>query len=68
MKGIADYADGTESVSENWSPFASVMAASVVTKILNNPIIFQEWPHYQGTCTCSNDHRKLFSYIPEVQS
>jgi len=66
VKGIADYADGSEGVSEQWSPFASVMAASVVSNILNNPIIFQEWPHYKGTC--NNDHMKLFLYIPEVQS
>jgi len=66
VKGIADYADGTESVSENWSPFASVMAASVVAKILNNPVVFQEWPHYKGTS--NNDHMKLCLYILEVQS
>ncbi|KAL9985040.1 hypothetical protein ACROYT_G007396 [Oculina patagonica] len=47
VKGIADYADGTECVSENWSPFASVMAASVVANILSDPVVFQGWPHYK---------------------
>ena len=58
MKGIADYADGAESISENWSPFASVMAASVVANIVNDPVVFQEWPHYKGTR--NNDHIRLF--------
>ncbi len=48
VKGIADYADGTECVSENWSPFASVMAASVVANILSDPIVFRGWPYYKG--------------------
>ncbi|XP_078366412.1 NLR family CARD domain-containing protein 4-like isoform X3 [Oculina patagonica] len=47
VKGIADYADGTECVSENWSPFASVMAASVVANILSDPIVFRGWPYYK---------------------
>ncbi|KAL9978790.1 hypothetical protein ACROYT_G016350 [Oculina patagonica] len=47
VKGIADFADGTENVSENWSPFASVMAASVVEKILSDPVVFHQWPHYK---------------------
>jgi len=48
-------------VSDNWSPFASVMAASVVAKLLKNPVVFKEWPHYKGTGACNNDHVKLFS-------
>ncbi len=55
VKGITDYADGTERVSENWSPFASVMAASVVANILSDPVVFQGWPHYKGNHGhCSN--------------
>ena len=48
VKGIADYADGTESTTESWSPFASVMAASVVAHILRDPYVFRTWPHYQS--------------------
>ncbi|XP_020609268.1 uncharacterized protein LOC110047864 isoform X2 [Orbicella faveolata] len=48
VKGIADYADDTESMSENWITFASVMAASVVANILNDPVVFQEWPHFKA--------------------
>ena len=48
MKGIADYADGDESVTKSWSSFASVMAASVVSHILSNPDVFRSWPHFTG--------------------
>ncbi|KAL9978768.1 hypothetical protein ACROYT_G016323 [Oculina patagonica] len=47
VKGIADYADGTENVSENWSHFASAMAASVVANILSDHVVFHQWPHYK---------------------
>ena len=58
IKGISDYADGTASFTEHWKPFASVMAASVVNNILHEPLVFEQWPHYQkhdvrgGTVGC----------------
>ena len=48
IKGIADYADGTASSTEHWRPFASAMAASVVNNILREPVVFEQWPHYQN--------------------
>ena len=48
MKGIADYADGSQLASESWSSCASVMAASLVAYILSDPCVFHSWPHYQG--------------------
>ena len=48
MKGIADYADGSQLASESWSSCASVMAASLVAHMLNEPRVFHSWPHYQG--------------------
>ncbi|KAL9979069.1 hypothetical protein ACROYT_G016670 [Oculina patagonica] len=51
VKGITDYADGTECVSENWSPFASVMAASVVANILSDPVVFQGWSYFKDVST-----------------
>ena len=47
VKGIADYADGSQLASESWSSCASVMAASLVAHILNEPCVFHSWPHYQ---------------------
>ena len=48
VKGIANYADGSETTNENCSEFASANAASLVAKILNDAIAFKRWPHYQG--------------------
>ena len=48
VKGIADYADGSQLPSESWSSCASVMAASLVAHILSEPCVFHSWPHYQG--------------------
>ena len=48
VKGIADYVDGSQLASESWSSYASVMAASLVGHILNEPRVFHSWPHYQG--------------------
>ena len=48
MKGIADYADCAQLTSEVWGSCASVMAASLVTYILSDPVVFRSWPHYQG--------------------
>ena len=46
VKGIKDYADGSQSSSDVWGMFASVMAASVVANILSDSAIFEDWPHY----------------------
>ena len=48
VKGIADYAEGIKSAPESWRPFASVMAASVLSHILGDPVIFSSLPHYGG--------------------
>ena len=49
VKGIADYADCAQLTSEVWGSCASVMAASLVTHILSDPVVFRSWPHYQGS-------------------
>ena len=55
VKGIKDFADGSQSSNEKWEYFASVMAASVVANILSDPVIFQDWPHYnEGIAFCLN--------------
>ena len=46
VKGIKDHADGSQSSSDEWGTFASVMAASVVANILSDAFIFEHWPHY----------------------
>ena len=65
VKGIKDFADGSQPSSEKWESFASVMAASVVANILSDPVIFQDWPHYnEGIAFCLNN----FSFSHTVSS
>ena len=55
VKGIKDFADETQYSSKKWKQIACVMAASVVANILNDPSIFQDWPHLNaGIASCLN--------------
>ena len=55
VKGIKDFVKETQSSSEKWKQIACVMAASVVANILNDPVIFQDWPHFNaGIASCLN--------------
>ena len=60
MKGIKDYANTSQSSSDEWGVFASIMAASVVANILSDPVLFQEWPHYnQGNSFYSPSYLRI---------
>ena len=48
IKGISRYADTSAQSTEHWSQFSCAMAASVVNKILSEPSVFEDWPHYQS--------------------
>ena len=58
VKGIADYADCAQLTSEGWASCASVTAASLVTHILSDPVVFRSWPHYQGSFS-----REVLSFL-----
>ena len=45
VKGVASYFHQSQSAIDEWMSFASAMAASVVARILNDPVVFREWPH-----------------------
>ena len=68
IKGISHYADCSASLTEEWIPFASAMAASVVKNILSEPIIFEEWPHYQSTINGTRIQRGgiVLNYVTQV--
>ena len=53
VKGIKDFANERQSSSEKWKQIACVMAASVVANILSDPVIFQDWPHYNAGISVS---------------
>lgn len=48
VKGVSDLTGGSPTPDMSWKSFASVMAASVVFHMLNDPFVFECWPHYSG--------------------
>ncbi|PFX24373.1 NACHT, LRR and PYD domains-containing protein 3 [Stylophora pistillata] len=55
IKGIKDYVGANQTLGGEWRDFASVMAASVVAKILSDPVVFQEWSHFnQEVCAVNS--------------
>ena len=51
VKGISHFSDDSNNPNESWKSFASIMAASLVSNMLNDPVVFNEWPHYEGIST-----------------
>ena len=50
IKGVSDFADGNKSETDQWRPFASVMAASLVAHTIKDSDVFRSWPHFEGKC------------------
>ena len=48
VKGISHFSNDGNTPDESWKKFASIMAASHVSNMLNDPVVFKEWPHYEG--------------------
>ena len=48
VKGISHFSNDSNTPDESWKSFASIMAASLVSNMLNDPVVFNEWPHYEG--------------------
>ena len=48
VKGISHFSDDSNTPNESWKSFASIMAASLVSNMLSDPVVFKEWPHYKG--------------------
>ncbi|PFX12687.1 uncharacterized protein LOC111346978 [Stylophora pistillata] len=46
VKGIKDFVNKRQSSSEKWKQIACVMAAFVVANNLSDPVILQDWPHF----------------------
>ncbi|XP_028392375.1 uncharacterized protein LOC114516940 isoform X2 [Dendronephthya gigantea] len=49
IKGVSDFADGSKRATEDWQPFSSTMAASLVYNMFKSPDVTRYWPHYQKT-------------------
>ncbi|CAH3172279.1 unnamed protein product, partial [Porites lobata] len=48
VKGISHFSNDGNTPTESWKSFASIMAASLVSNMLNDPVCFKEWLHYEG--------------------
>ena len=50
VKGISHFADGNNPAENSWESHACIMAASLVSNMLKDPYVFEQWPHYEGRC------------------
>ncbi|CAH3172277.1 unnamed protein product [Porites lobata] len=58
VKGISHFSDDSNTPNESWKSFASIMAASLVSNMLSDPVVFKEWPHYEDV-SANKDSRTL---------
>ena len=48
VKGISHFSGDSNTPNESWKSFASIMAASLVSNLLSDPVVFKKRPHYEG--------------------
>ena len=58
VKGISHFADDNNPAENSWESHACVMAASLVSNMLKDPFVFEQWPHYEGRC-----HAPLLNHV-----
>ena len=58
VKGISHFADGNNPAENSWESHACIMAASLVSNMLKDPFVFEQWPHYEGRC-----HAPLLNHV-----
>ena len=51
VKGVSQFANDLDPPNNLWKSFACTMAASLVSNMLNDPLIFKNWPHFDGKCS-----------------
>ena len=51
VKGVSQFANDLDPPNNLWKSFACTMAASLVFNMLNDPLIFKNWPHFDGKCS-----------------
>ncbi|XP_073255144.1 uncharacterized protein [Porites lutea] len=47
VKGISHFADGNNPAEKSWESHACIMAASLVSNMLKDLFVFEQWPHYE---------------------
>ena len=66
VKGISHFSNDGNAPDESWKSFASIMAASLVSNMLNDSVVFKEWLHYEGMshpCSDIIDSDKCFVQV-----
>ena len=48
VKGVSQFTNDLDPPNNLWKSFACTMAASLVSNMLNDPLIFKNWPHFDG--------------------
>ena len=48
VKGVSQLTNDLDPPNNLWKSFACTMAASLVFNMLNDPLIFKNWPHFDG--------------------
>ena len=48
VKGVSHFSNDLDPPNNLWKSFASTMAASLVSNMLNDPLVFKDWPHFDG--------------------
>ena len=67
VKGISHFSNDGNTPDESWKKFASIMAASLVSNMLNDPVVFKEWPHYEGISHLCSDILSIVTIKLSVQ-
>ena len=50
VKGVSHFINDPDQPDELWKSFACTMAASLVSNMFNDPVVFKDWPHFDGKC------------------
>ena len=48
VKGISHFTGDSNPPDEAWKLHACVMAASLVSNMLSDPVVYKHLPHYEG--------------------
>ena len=64
VKGISHFFNDGNAPNESWKSFASIMAASLVSNMLNDPVVFKEWPHYEGISPLFSVCLLIVNFLP----
>ena len=66
VKGISHFSDDSNTPNESWKSFASIMAASLVSNMLSDSVVFKEWPHYDGMYPPFSVYLLIVNFLSDI--